>query len=103
MKLHISGNVNHYYVQMLCMIFFPGEHFSESGDDREDAPELDLSLFEEEEGVRVKVTLTYDNKSAEAERFGEYKEGLTLDRLKKMTIGEAIIKAGGTLLGYRPS
>lgn len=27
MKLTIDGNVNSYYVQMLCMIFFPGEKF----------------------------------------------------------------------------
>ena len=43
MKVHISGNVNQYYVQMLCMIFFPGEHFSESEEARDDVPVLDLS------------------------------------------------------------
>ena len=103
MKVHISGNVNQYYVQMLCMIFFPGEHFSESEEEREDAPSLELTLTEEEGGVRAFVKLSNDGKSAECERFGEYKEGVTLDRLKKITIGEAIIKAGGELLGYRPS
>jgi len=103
MKVHISGNVNHYYVQMLCMIFFPGAHFSENEELHEDTPVLDLSLAEEETGIRVNVKLTHGDKSAECERFGEYREGITLDRLKKMTIGEAIIKAGGELLGYRPS
>lgn len=103
MKVHINGNVNNYYVQMLCMIFFPGEHFSESENLRDDAPELYLSLVEEEAGVRVNVKLSHGEKSAECERFGEYQEGMTLDRLKKITIGEAMIKAGGELLGYRPS
>lgn len=103
MKLHISGNVNLYYVQMLCMIFFPGERFSGDEEKRDDAPELDLCLTQEENGVRVKVKLSHEGACSECERFGEYKEGITLDRLKKVTIGEAMIKAGGELLGYRPS
>ncbi len=85
------------------MIFFPGEHFSESEEERDDAPVLDLSLTEEESGVRVNVRLSHEGKSAECEKFSEYKEGVTLDKLKKVVIGEAIIKAGGELLGYRPS
>lgn len=103
MKVHISGNVNRYYVQMLCMIFFPGEHFSESEEERSDAPSLDLTLTEEELGVRAHARLSHDGLSAESEKFGEYRDGITLDKLKKVVIGEAIIKAGGELLGYRPS
>ena len=29
MILHINGDINRYYVQTLCMIFFPGEKFPE--------------------------------------------------------------------------
>ena len=29
MKLHIEGDINEYYVQTLCMIFYPGEKFTE--------------------------------------------------------------------------
>ena len=50
MKLKVSGNINEYYVQTLCMIFFPGEKFSQkASDDEEDGvavPELSLELFE---------------------------------------------------------
>ena len=48
MKLNVSGNINHYYVQTLCMIFFPGEKFSEGTDTISDGiavPEISLSLF----------------------------------------------------------
>lgn len=103
MKVNITGNVNQYYVQMLCMIFFPGEHFSQNEEERPDSPALDLSLTEEESGVRAIATFRHEGKSATHESFSEYREGVTLDRLKKMTIGDAIIKAGGELLGYRPS
>ena len=103
MKVSITGSVNKYYVQMLCMIFFPGEHFSQNEEENKDSPELDLSLCEEESGVRATATFRYENKSRTHESFSEYREGVTLDRLKKITIGDAIIKAGGELLGYRPS
>ncbi len=103
MKVNITGKVNQYYVQMLCMIFFPGEHFSQNEEESDDSPALDLCLCEEETGVRVTATFKYEGKSASSEKFGEYREDVTLDRLKKMTIGDAMIKAGGELLGYRPS
>ena len=45
MKLHITGEVNEYYVQTICMIFFPGEKFS--GEDEEGAPVLYLDVKEE--------------------------------------------------------
>ena len=30
MILHINGDINRYYVQTLCMIFFPGAKFSQN-------------------------------------------------------------------------
>ena len=49
MKLKVSGNINEYYVQTLCMIFFPGEKFSEAQVEDAQAngiavPELSLEL-----------------------------------------------------------
>ena len=29
MKLTVKGDINAFYVQTLCMIFFPGEKFSQ--------------------------------------------------------------------------
>ena len=28
MKLHIEGDINHYYIQTLCMMLFPGVKFA---------------------------------------------------------------------------
>ena len=57
MKLNISGNINSYYVQTLCMIFFPGEKFSDTAaeDPEVASPELSLALEETESGVVVRV------------------------------------------------
>ena len=40
MIIHLDGDLNRYYVQTLCMIFFPGEKFSEGEKSAPDVPEL---------------------------------------------------------------
>ncbi len=103
MKLYIEGNVNLYYVQMLCMTFFPGAKFSEDEEITPDTPILNLLVVDRPEGIEAKAKLTYKDKSAQCERYYERREGITDDKLKKMVIGDAIVAAGGELLGYRPS
>ena len=49
MKLNVSGEINEYYVQTLCMIFFPGEKFSDKSLEEAEEngiaiPELSLKL-----------------------------------------------------------
>ena len=101
MKLHIEGNINAYYVQTLCMIFFPGEKFSAEGE--EDAHELYLRINESEDGVFAAARIICDGKSATAEKALERREDLGADRLKKIVIGHVILSAAGELLHYRPS
>ena len=55
MILRIEGRINRYYVQTLCMVYFPGATFSESEQPGPDVPEVAVSLFEEEEGDRKSV------------------------------------------------
>ena len=50
MIIHLEGNLNRYYVQTLCMIFFPGEKFSEGEIPAPDKPELWVSLTKKENG-----------------------------------------------------
>ena len=71
MRLNISGNINSYYVQTLCMIFFPGEKFSDAAEiDPEVAtPELSLALEENESGVVVRAELTLEEKYASCEKI----------------------------------
>jgi hypothetical protein len=42
MKLTVTGDINAFYVQTLCMIFFPGEKFVEN-----ETKKLLTSLYEE--------------------------------------------------------
>ncbi len=108
MKLNVSGNINQYYVQTLCMIFFPGERFSEK--DAEIAensgvavPELSLKLEETETGVKVFAELTLEKKYASCEKIYANREDITHDRLKKIAVGDAILSVCGEVVSYRPS
>ena len=106
MKLNVSGNVNQYYVQTLCMIFFPGEKFSEdqgAETDGEAVPELSLTLEENDDGVRVFAELSLDEKFSSCEKIYPVRDDITQDRLKKIAVGDAILSVCGDVIGYRPS
>ena len=105
MKLNISGNINSYYVQTLCMIFFPGEKFSENAEDDPNVatPELTLSLEENDGGVVVKAELTLEEKYADCEKIYPARNDITYDRLKKIAVGDAVLSVCGEIIGYRPS
>ena len=106
MKLNVSGNVNQYYVQTLCMIFFPGEKFSQdqgAETDGEAVPELSLTLEENDDGVRVFAELSLDEKFSSCEKIYPVRDDITQDRLKKIAVGDAILSVCGEVIGYRPS
>ena len=103
MKLYINGNVNHYYVQMLCMIFFPGTKFSENEEEGENTPVLYLNFNETVDGVEAIAKVKLAEKSAECVRHYDKRDDISVDRLKKLAVGDAVINACGELLSYRPS
>ena len=104
MKLNVIGNINKYYVQTLCMIFFPGEKFSENvEEDGRDVPDLSLTLEEREDGVRVLAELTLGNNNASSEKIYPLRDDVTYDRLKKIAVGDAVLSVCREVVGYRPS
>ena len=107
MKLKVTGDINQYYVQTLCMIFFPGEKFSDKACDTEDGeiatPELSLELIEKEDGVIARAELALDGKYSSVEKVYALREDITHDRLKKIAVGDAILSVCGDIMGYRPS
>ncbi len=103
MKITVNSPINKYYVQTLGMIFFPGEHFSESGELAEGEPSLEVSSENEEGGIRAHATITIEEKSESAEYFAEFTKDRTEDRVLKLAIGGAVLSAAGALTGYRPS
>ena len=91
MRLYIEGPVNKYYIQTLCMIFFPGSKFSDDEPITEDTPEMWVSMNKSPEtGVDVTAKLSYRGQSADAARHYDYREGYTHERLEKIAIGGGI-------------
>ena len=103
MKLILNGNINVYYIQTLCMIFFPGEKFGASEESSPTSPVLTLDLFEKDDGIYASVKVLLGEKSAEAEKFYPFSEHHDRDKTAKLACGAAVIAACGELMGYRPS
>ncbi len=103
MKLILDGKINIYYVQTLCMIFFPGTKFGADAQNEPDAPVLSLKLTETDEGLLASVTVSAEGKSVSEEKLRQFREGESYDKAAKLVCGDAVIAACGALLGYRPS
>ncbi len=103
MKLILDGNINAYYIQTLCMIFFPGAKFGAAEQENPNSPELYLRLSENENGVDAYVHVTVDGKSASVEKSYAYTTEFDRAKTAKLACGAAVIAACGDLMGYRPS
>ncbi len=103
MKLTVTGDINSFYVQTLCMIFFPGEKFIENQDITEDTPIMNVTVTNSETGSYAKATLTYKGKTAESEKTVEFIPERTKQRTAKIAAGNVVLAVGSEILGYRPS
>lgn len=103
MKLIIDGDINKYYIQMLCMIFFPGATFGEDEVESPDNPTLEVKATPDDNGIYVYAELRYNGKICSSKKFVEFAENVTKDRTMKLATGAAVLAAAGDLTGYHPS
>lgn len=103
MIIHLDGDLNRYYVQTLCMIFFPGEKFSDSEEPSPDTPELWVKLRRTENGWSASARAVLGDRACEGEKTQEKEDGMTDERTSKLAVGGAVITALGALMEYCPS
>lgn len=113
MKLEVSGIIDPYYVQTLCLIFMPGAKFGASEAADPTAPALRVRVEEREGGIWSEAHFTFRDTSSHAENFTPYKPNVTARRTGKISCGAAVIEAckrvfgdvseWGMLTGVRPS
>lgn len=103
MILHINGDINRYYVQTLCMIFFPGSTFPDDEEPGDDVPELTVNVNKTEGGYSVNTLVKLGANSAECEKEALFRPDLTDERCKKIAVGASVSGALGKLLEYRPT
>ena len=104
MILRINGNINKYYVQTLCMVFFPGATFGENEESGEGVPEVTVELVPDRElnCVSAFVSIKLNDKLCEATATVSYDEVLTFSNHESIAVGKAIFAAGKELLGHTP-
>ena len=103
MKLTVKGDINAFYVQTLCMIFFPGEKFTENQEITDETPIMEITVTNTETHSCASALLTYMGKVATAERTVEFSPDRTKQRTAKIAAGGAVLAVGSEILGYRPS
>ena len=101
MKIQISGNIGEYYVQTLCMLFFPGVKFSknESVDSNLSA---DVSVQSVDDTVFATVILT-NERGTEKGTACEQRKANAKVSAEQIACGKAFFEAGKKLTGLTPS
>ncbi len=112
MLLNINGDLNRYYLQTLCMLFYPGSRFS--AEDTGEGGSASFTRVDSSDYVTVICEFVSDEgESALAtasERIGgasmllgEEVDADPRERAAKLAAGNAAISAGGELFGIVPS
>lgn len=105
MKLTVNGNINRYYAETLCLIYFPGEKFPDDEAARAaESTVCEFSVHDTPDGAAASVTLTADGRTASSEKTCSTSE-LALadaDKCAKIAAGRALQCAATELTGYIP-
>ena len=102
MLIHINGNVNRYYVQTLCMIFYPGAKFTEEECD-DGTPTLFVSVKEGDGICEATVTAALGGDTRTVVKQSEFTDYHSEERTVKIAVGAAIVSVLGEMVSYKPS
>ena len=102
MKIQITGNINEYYVQTLCMLFFPGVKFSKTESTESDGLSAEVFIKTHDQGAEATVTLHTEKGSATHTHNEITKEGAKVSP-EQIACGKAFFEAGRKLTGMTPS
>jgi len=103
MILHVNGNISRYYVETLCLVFFPGSTFGEGEEPREDIPEVTVNVFaDKENSATAYVSIKLNDKICEATETVSLAEEISIATHESIAVGRAMFAAGKELLGHIP-
>ena len=102
MRLKINGNINEYYAQTLCLLFFPGSKFSVKNEPEKDEPSAEIDVLEDAENITVRVTLSHLGASESAEAAEPKAKYPRPEKCTNIACGKAFFEAGKNLRGVRP-
>lgn len=102
MKLTVNGKINEYYVQTLCLLFFPGSRFSKTDEEPEGAPRADVTVAEDENTVTATVAISYNGKHAEKTATEDISTSSPISDAHRIAVGKAFFAAGKSIFGVSP-
>ena len=102
MKIQITGNINEYYVQTLCMLFFPGVKFSKTEAAETDGLSVEINVTTTESGADATVALHTEKGSVVCESHEEGNAGAKVSP-EQIACGKAFFEAGKKLTGNTPA
>lgn len=103
MKLIINGDISRYYVQNLCLIYFPGSKFSEHEVMTEETPIVEVNVDKREDGVYSSAVIKVGELVGTSDAFEKYAKDFTRERIKNIAVGKAVFSAGEKFFGYTPA
>ena len=104
MILKINGDINKYYVQTLCMVFFPGATFGENELPGEGVPEVAIEVYRDEAGGNCTAfaSIKLNDKICESTESVSLSEEINFATHEAIAVGKAVFAAGKELLGHTP-
>lgn len=102
MILNINGDINRYYVQTLCMVFFPGATFGKDEVPAEGIPEVTVDVYDNASSASAYVTVKLNDRVCEAHETVSYTEKINIANHAAIAVGRAIFAAGKEMLGHIP-
>lgn len=103
MILKIDGEINRYYVETLCLVFFPGSTFGENEEARAGVPEVYLRVYNDLDASAVaEVEIKLNDRIACAKEAVSANEVVAIATHAAVAVGRAIFAAGKELLGHIP-
>ncbi len=102
MRLKINGGISEYYVQTLCLLFFPGSKFSSKAEKEADEPSAEITLTEDSENIIVSVVLSHLGNTTSAVCTESKNKYSSKERIANIACGKAFFEAGKNLRGITP-
>ncbi len=84
------------------MVFFPGATFGNDELPTDGVPEVNVDVFDNEDGVSAYVSIKLNDKLSEATSMVSAEEDITIASREAIAIGRAMFAAGKELLGHTP-
>ncbi len=103
MKLIINGNISEYYIQTLCLLFFPGAKFSESEVVTPEVPVVSVTVQEHDTFVLATASLKIGDKEVIKEHSELFSEDKTAKKTITTAASKAFFQAASNFFGYTPS